>query len=293
MAAPNSFPLVRGKMVRVTKLDECYNPTASDDCDQVTNPPNPPQKYVSYISTAGVISIALTANIDEGEEVSVKNMDGAICVQDTPCPKFLGYNVEFTFCQVNPCLFTMLTGQPVVLDAPVFPATEGTNPIGIRMNTARDACASPFALEMWTGIPAAACPAGATAGAYGYLLLPAVRPGVIGDFTVENNSITFTVTGAVTKDGNNFGNTTVVQPSPPSPPLDPRANIRGLWGVSNGPVKADGSYPPRLMSQFLDENDHLHLEYTNQAPPPDSQGCKCFLWDPADPLGNDGNPLPG
>jgi hypothetical protein len=90
------------------------------------------------------------------------------------------------------------TGQSVILD-PV-----SGDAIGFSVSTSADACAQGFALEAWTGAPGAAC---GTAGAVtlGYILLPFVQGGVFGDFTIENGAISFSVTGAVTKDGAAWG----------------------------------------------------------------------------------------
>lgn len=271
--AENCFPMVRGKKIRVTELDSCYNPTDST-VPAVTPPPVP--RPVRYVTTSGVISIALTSNIDEGDEVNVKNMDGSICVLDKPCPRFTGYNIEFTFCNVCPCLWSLITGQSTVLNA------ELTEPVGMRMNAKADTCLRPFALEMWTGVPGKACGATPGSGLFGYLLLPAVQPGVVGDFTVENNSITFTVTAAVTKDGNNWGDPTV-----PAPPLPARNNIKGLWPVADGleSPPGSGSFPDSaLLSEYLQAEDHLHLQYTHQAPPAESDGCDQVMWTPGTPL---------
>jgi hypothetical protein len=178
------FAPVRGKAMRATKVDGCGVPIYGD---------------ANSVTTEGFVSISLTANTDEGEEILVTNAAGNTCVRDTPCPKFLNYGVEIEFCNVDPYLFAMLTGQDVILD----PATGDA--IGFTVSTAADACAQGFALEAWTGAPGAACDTSGGAAPLGYILLPFVQGGVFGDFTIENGAISFTVTGAVTKDGSTWG----------------------------------------------------------------------------------------
>lgn len=175
------YPIVRGRRLRATRLDGCGNPVLGPD---------------STVVTGGFISVALTANIEEGEAINVTNANGDVCVLDQPCPKFQDYSVVVTFCDVNPVLFNLMSGQPLV--------TNGGDTVGFRMNSDVDACDSGFALELWTGIPADACEAGVSAS-YGYLLLPFVQGGVLGDFTVENAAINFSLTGARTKKGSGWG----------------------------------------------------------------------------------------
>ena len=75
------------------------------------------------------------------------------------------------------------------------------------MDTAVSAGDVNFALEVWAGSPAGdTCDnPGATGGTYGYFLLPFVQGGVVGDFTIENAEVTFTISGAATLDGNRWG----------------------------------------------------------------------------------------
>ena len=106
------------------------------------------------------------------------------------------------------------------------------------MNSGITLDSSGFALEVWMGVPGVACEG--DAGAYGYLLLPCLQGGVIGDFTIENAAITFTVTGAATKDGNAWGN---------------------------------GPYQDMQLINPLDEDDHLYVIFTTQDPPEPTDGC--------------------
>lgn len=224
------FAPVRGKAMRVTTVDGCGAPIYGD---------------ANSVVTEGFVSIALTANTDEGEEISVTNAAGNVCVRDTPCPKFLNYGVEITFCNVDPYLFAMLSGQEVVID----PTTGDA--IGFTVSTSADACAQGFALEAWTGAPGAAC---GTAGAItlGYILLPFVQGGVFGDFTIENGAISFVITGAVTKDGS-------------------------TWGAGPYPVEDDGP-----LSTPIGTTDHLRV-MTTTTPPPDGYCGPLPVLDPSAP----------
>ena len=222
--ATNSFPLVRGRTMRVTKTDGCCAPAYEEEDGMVV--------------TDGFVSVALTANINEPEEILVTNANGQTCVRDAGCAEFQGYSVEVTFCEVTPCLFSLVTGQPSVVNA------DG-DIVGFRMNSGINGCGSGFALEVWMGVPGVACTG--EAGGFGYLLLPCLQGGVIGDFTIENAAITFTITGASTKDGNG-------------------------WGVGPYDVVDDGTGPASLPSP-LDPDDHLYVSFTTVAPPTETDGC--------------------
>jgi hypothetical protein len=224
MASPKSFPLVRGRTMRVSKTDGCCAPAYGPD---------------NMVVTDGFVSVALTANINEPEEIVVTNANGKTCVRDPGCAEFQGYGVEITFCEVSPCLFSIVTGQPAYLDA-------NGDIIGFRMNSGVSVCDSGFALEVWMGVPGVAC--SGDAGAFGYLVLPCLQGGVIGDFTIENAAVTFTVTGASTKEGNG-------------------------WGVGPYDVVADANGDPAQLPSALEGDDHLLAIFTTVPPPDETDGC--------------------
>lgn len=224
MASPKSFPLVRGRKMRVTAVDGCCAPAFGPD---------------GQVVTEGFVSVALTANITTPDAITVTNANGKTCVNDQGCPEFNGYSAEITFCDVNPCLFAMVTGQPVVLDA-------NGEVSGFRMNSGISSCDQGFALEVWMGVPGVAC--AGESGAFGYLLIPCLQGGVVGDFTIENAAVTFTVTGAVTKGGNS-------------------------WGAGPYNVVEDADGDPSTLPSPIDPDDHLYVTFTTIAPPDDTDGC--------------------
>lgn len=217
--ATKKFSLVRGRAMRATRLN---------GCGQTILGPR------SVVATKGFISVGLTSNVVTGDPISVTNAAGEECITDTPPPKFRNYGVEIAFCGVDPDLVTMLTGQPVVINA------DG-DIVGFRQNSKVDVSLIGFALELWMGVPVAACDASGDPS-YGYVLLPFISGGQLGDFTVENGAINFTLTGAVTKDGSG-------------------------WGVGPFDVVKDDVGAAGPLLEAITEGDHLHLELTTVAPP--------------------------
>lgn len=215
------YSLIRGRALRVTRLDGCGNPAPGPD---------------SVVASKGFISVGLTANTEEGEAISVPNANGDICISDIPAPKFTGYSLEISLCGVNPNLVNLLTNQPLVYDGATTPA-----PIGFRMNSGVDVDSSGFALELWSGVPAAACVPG-QAQQYGYLLIPFIKGGVLGDLTVENGPVNFNVTGARSKDGSG-------------------------WGVGPYNVTLNGTGVSSPLLKTIDAKDHLHVQVTSVPPP--------------------------
>src|SRR3546814_19393235 len=100
------------------------------------------------------------------------------------------------FCGVDPDLLSVTTNAEPYADYDLenagFTVAEGT--IDKR-----------FSFELWTGLSGRACEPG-DEEASGYLLLPFVNAGVLGDIEVTGeDAVTFSMTGAFTKGGNAWG----------------------------------------------------------------------------------------
>jgi len=104
-----------------------------------------------------------------------------------------------------------------------------------------DACDSGFGLELWSNVPAAVCEPGQSVQ-YGYFLIPFLRGGVIGDFTIGNDAVNFTLSGATSKDGS-------------------------LWGVGPYDVVQDENNLAGPLLEAVDTKDHLLVQLTGVAPP--------------------------
>lgn len=175
MAQSKKVSFLRGKRMRVTALTSAGVPKIGEH---------------SVVTTKGVVTLSYTTNTEEGTAITVENMGGETCVSETATPTFTGFSIEAEFCDVDFALLEMLTGQKAYVG-------DNNQIIGFTESTAVDLTAVNFALEMWLG--------SSVPSEYGYVLTPFLGGGVVGDITIENGAISFTVTGLQTKDGTGWG----------------------------------------------------------------------------------------
>lgn len=218
--ASKGYQAIRGRRIRVTRVDACGRPVYGEDSQAVSK---------------GFITVNYTANTIESDEINQTNAAGETCIYEPSEPSLTGYGVEITFCEVDPELFSLITGQEVYLDA-------NGDAIGISVGTDISLADSAFALELWAGSPVGdACLDVNAQGTYGYFLMPFLKGGIIGDLAVENGAVTFTITGANTRDGN-------------------------AWGVGPHNVMMSGANPAPLITP-LSSKKHLLLIWVTLAPP--------------------------
>lgn len=225
---------LRGKRMRATLLNGASVPLVGDS---------------SVVTTKGYITVGMTSNIEEGESINVVNAGGESCVTEAATPTWNGVSVEAEFCDVDFALFEILTGQEVVLD-------EDGQAIGITESTDIDMTNVKFALELWLGANSDKAPSVGSQGLYGYVLLPNLSGGVIGDVTVENGAINFTITGMSSRNG-------------------------AAWGAGPHDVELVGGVPAPLRVP-MKVNDHRRIMTVEVAPPEVYSGATPLL-DRTDP----------
>jgi hypothetical protein len=139
----------------------------------------------------------MTKEYEDREEFFVKNGDGVFCVKETNPPILKWINLVLTFCNVDPELVNILSGEPIYYD-------DASSPNAIGYSTQEGSVtAVNFAFEGWTRISGLTTPC--TGGAeYGYVIFPWVVEGTIGDMTFENGAASF-VLNARTRSGSNWG----------------------------------------------------------------------------------------
>lgn len=171
--------VVRASAARVTRLGPCGE-TPNTGCD--------------FATTESFVDITLTKVLQDRQDALQLNANGDICVDDPKAPILRWYEVTITFCKVDPELFNIVSAEPLVLN-------DALTPEAIGWCTLPDSPASSaFALDFWTGIFDDDC----DEPEYGYGLLPRLVQGMIGDVSITNGVINFTVT-AITRGGNQWG----------------------------------------------------------------------------------------
>lgn len=187
MAAINSaLPVVKGYKIRATRVGRCGLP--------LKGPKN-------TIVTDGFIEFGLERETSDGDEIEQKNAAGIVCVSDRTEDQFKRFNTTLQLCGIHPDLVSFFTDQPIVLDADgdsagLLTQTGGNEEAGV-------------ALELWAGIGGGddcevpdddsifdTVGAGEQPFEGWYLLLPWVRGGILGDFTINGtDAAEITITG--------------------------------------------------------------------------------------------------
>lgn len=226
--ATRCFTPFKVAVVRITALDSCGRVSAAE-CSQV--------------ATDGVISVAQTGNYEDRVEFYVKNGDGVFCVQRTDPPILKWLDNTYTFCNVDPDLVFLMTGQALVLNDADTPAAVGND------WETNNASLVNFAFEGWTRVAAQAdCDQGEL---FGYVLYPWNVEGTMSDVTYENGAANFVVTA--------------------------RTAVGGQWGV--GPYSVIASEATATLGEPLPlltpVSTSTHRRMITTYLPPPLTGCGC------------------
>lgn len=226
MANLGCFKPLQGETLRVTRLDECGNPEFGE---------------CAYGVSDGFVQAVLTPNTEEGERFLQRNARGNAMVNQRSKPLLNWYDVSIQFQEVDPELFTILTGLLPYED------DEG-RVIGFPVTEEHYATAN-FGLELWMGNSEEECLPGEPLPYFGYNLLPWVVEGALGEnITIANQLITFTIVG--------------------------RTRKGTPWGVGPYDVVMDTNGDPSpLFSAIPTDTHHLPI-WTQLAPPEPECGCQ-------------------
>jgi hypothetical protein len=217
---------LQGETLRVTRLDECGNPEFG---------------ACAYAVSDGFVTATITPNVEDGERFLQRGANGRAIVNQRSVPSLNWYDVNIQFAEVDPELFTIITGLQPYMD-------DQDNVIGFPV-TESDYATANFALELWMGNAEEECLPGDPLPFFGYNLLPWVVEGALSDdITVTNDLITFTVIG--------------------------RTRKGTPWGVGPYDVVRDvTSTPSPLFTAIPTDTHHLPI-WTQLAPPVAECGCQ-------------------
>lgn len=221
--------VVRAPAARVTRLGPCGELSATG-CD--------------FATTESFVEIGLTKVYQERQDALQLNANGDICVDKPKFPILRWYEVSIQFCNVDPELFNIVSAEPLVMNDAAVPEAIGW------CTLPDSAAAANFALEFWTGTEDEGCEDDDVV--YGYGLLPRIIQGTIGDVTINNGVITFTVTG-ITRGANQWGT--------------------GPYNVIINETGANAGQPGPLLTS-VNVNSHKCFFWTKLAPPDGVCGCQ-------------------
>ena len=223
MPAGKPWSPIRGKRMRLTRLTNTAAPdttgTAAMGC------------------SAGFVVVKITPNYDDGERIQLKTADNRFGINEPGERVLLNAAADIQFVGVDPDLFTLITGQPAVVDA----AGKG---VGMRLSGGAP-ITNGFALEVWTGIAGNSAAMGDGGSAWGYFLLPFLHGGKVSEFSIENGAASFS--------------------------LSTESRENPAWGT--GPYDVvdtsvvEGTVTPGPLLESIDPLDHVHMQYTTIAPP--------------------------
>lgn len=220
--------------VRVTKLDTCGIPVTGS-CSKVVSD--------------GIITVELTKEYEDRQEFFVKNGDGTFCVKETNPPILKWVNINATFCNVDPEMLNIVTGNPLVADNADTPRNTGYS------EEENAVLNSNFALEGWSRISGSNVPCtGVNQTEYGYWLFPWVIEGTIGDITLQNDTVSFIYSGR-TRSGSPWGT--------------------GPYTVDLSDATATLNNPIRLVTP-IGSLQHYRMFLTRMAPPASACGCQAL-----------------
>lgn len=224
--------VVRAPAARVTRLGACGElPTASSNgCD--------------FATTESIVEITLNKVYQERQDALQLNANGDICVDKPKCPILRWFEVTVSFCQVDPELFNIISAEPLVLNDAASPQAVGWDTMP------ESACASNFALEFWVGTEDEGCDDDNLV--YGYGVLPRIVQGTIGNITINNGVINFTVTG-ITRGANQWG--------------------EGPYNVIINETGANAGLPANLLTP-IPAAAHKRFIWTELPPPVGVCGCQ-------------------
>lgn len=216
--------------IRVTELDECGTPVEGD---------------CSTVVSDGIMTVEISREYEDREDFYKKNADGVFCVKVTEPPILKWINLTVTMCNVNPQMVRILAGETLLEDDATPP-----NIIGFTSTESASSLAN-AAFEMWTRTTGSSnCGVGVTR--YGYVLLPWVIEGTVGDLTFENGTADFVYTGR-TQAGGDWG--------------------VGPYNVVQSAAVATLGDPLPLFDPVTDEDHEIWL-WTTLAPP--TASCDCI-----------------
>lgn len=224
--------MARGKMMRLTKLDACGAPLEGE---------------TSTLVTKSFVSVTITPNYLDAEEISQADANGDLCIDDRSDPALRWLDLSIVLCTEDPTMINIITGDPLVVND----ATPTPDTVGFRIDADLSGSAN-FALELWSGITGQACTVGGFTN-YGYWLFPWVKDAQWGEWVIQNGALTLTFTA--------------------------RAVMDSAWGVGPYNIRRDAAVPATLEPLLtpITDSDLVHFEVTSAPLPTPACGATALV----------------
>lgn len=263
---------VGARVARVTRLNQCGAPMYGKD---------------NMATTIGMVTVTFEPEVEEGEALDTRNLNGDLCVAASTPDSMTGINVSIEFCQVDPSVFTILNPTWKVVRRSWNPSNQNAEIVGWRQGQSfSDECG--FALELWPkamGTVGSACETDPNPDPLdpwqtnGYFLLPYVVGKAPDEWELTGDEVaTFTLQGR-TRGGSPWGFGPYIvtrdEAGMPSPLLN---QIEDGSGRGNFPNVCYGWSPELDQPYRINRDpDHFHAEITSYPPPEPKCGAQPLL----------------
>lgn len=221
-----TYPAIGLHTVRITKEDACGVPAWGDSVFAVSD---------------GFVSVQVTANFTDIAEKSITSGRGRKCVRRPADSELDDLTLTSVFCKVDPELYAAITGYPIVVDA------QTGDVIGFDVDTDVRPSDTRYGMEGWSEAWDVLECDDASEVPWGYWLWPSLGGGRIGDYTLEDAAVSFSITDSHTYGG-------------------------AGWGIGPYLVTRDAAGAPSPLIDPMTKSKHQRQFVTTVAPPEVTDG---------------------
>lgn len=192
MSSDDCYAMVRGSVLRVTRLDSAGYPDSLG------------QPLLNAVSKA-VSKVTIDEVVDSSRSEMLRNDEDQRRILLRRNEQTIRYLTDINFLKVDPGVLSIVAGVPLVTNA------QG-DVVGFDARTRMKATS--FALEVWSTLSGAACADGPR---WGYTVFPFLKGGWLSGFAFANSLVTFNLTRAATQRGSKWGHGPYVVDDSPEP----------------------------------------------------------------------------
>lgn len=162
---------IKATVARLVKVDTCGVPVTGASS--------------AVVVQSGFVSISPSPQYEEGQEYLQKQANGVFCVNDIDAPQLKRIDLEMVWCVLDPDAIVLQTGERLLTDSGMVTGTGVAGGTGLVTNR--------YSLEVWQPVSGVnACTPGGVQQ-YVYWAFPNVGNAMLGDWTFENGTFTFTI----------------------------------------------------------------------------------------------------